>query len=702
MSARAYILLRVRLVFIISVLAAGVIVYKLFHIQHIMGDKWREQSVRLHEKSQSLSAKRGNIWTEDGDLLATSLTFYRLALDPLLPPREVMETHLDAFTRRLSGYFGGESSLYKGRILSARAAGKRYVLLSRRLLSHTDKKHLSSWPFFSLGQAVSGAIFEQVNKRFLPFSPIAARTIGNTNWEGRGVVGLEYSFDDLLSGKEGHVLVRRVAGGWAPVYDGSERFPENGKDLVVSLDMEMQDIVQSELVKGVIQHRALHGSVLLVEVATGAIKAIANLSYHADDGQYYEDYNYAVGASGCVEPGSTFKLVTMLSLLEKSSVQLTDSVDTEGGSYRIRSAVMRDAKKGGFGVITVRDVFEQSSNIGMAKLAMQYFQGRPHYFTDYIRLLGLDRPLGFQIKGTGSPYVKFADDPSWSGTSLAWMAHGYELKITPLQLLLVYSAVANGGRMMAPYLVTGWREEGAWVHTHSPRVLVESIASTESIKKMRLLLEGVVERGTAKGIRGSVYGIAGKTGTAKKHKNGRYVNDYYSSFVGYFPKENPKYSCIVVIDEPKNGPIYGGDVAAPIFRSIADRICVLDATINPDFTISHPSHSQSLLRSSVGFAPALRLLCEQIGVSCAGEETEGWGRMYRDGDTMKWEPRTFQHRKVPNVKGMYLRDALFVLENVNMRVTQKGRGRVVAQSPSPGTDYTRGQRIFLSLHSKRP
>ena len=355
---------------------------------------------------------------------------------------------------------------------------------------------------------------------------------------------------------------------------------------------------------------------------------------------------------------------------------------------------MRDAKKGGFGVITVRDVFEQSSNIGMAKLAMQYFQGRPHYFTDYIRFLGLDRPLDFQIKGTGSPYVKFAGDPSWSGTSLAWMAHGYELKITPLQLLLVYNAVANGGRMMAPHLVTGWREEGAWVHTQSPRVLVESVASTESIKKMRLLLEGVVVRGTAKGIRGSVYGIAGKTGTAKKHKNGRYVNDYYASFVGYFPKENPKYSCIVVIDEPKNGPIYGGDVAAPIFRSIADRICVLDATINPNFTVSHPSESQLLPRSSVGFAPALRFLCEQVGIPCADEETKGWGRIYRDGDTVRWASRTFQDRKVPNVKGMYMRDALFVLENADMRVTPRGLGHVVAQDPSPGHRLHKGTTNF--------
>lgn len=681
----------------LSILFGAVIAYRLLYIQHAEGDKWRARSVRLHEKFQDLPPKRGNIWTADGDVLATSLIFYRLAMDPSLSSEEVLDAYLDDFSHRLSAYFGGSAADYKRRVLAAKATGKRYVLLSRKLLSYTDKQHLLSWPYFSLGASVSGVIFESVNRRFFPFSPLADRTIGNTNWAGKGVVGLEYSFNDILAGKGGKVLVRRVAGGWTPIYDGSEIFPEDGEDLVVTLNMEMQDIVQSSLLRGVLRSRARHASVILMEVATGAIKAIANLSHNEVEDKYYETYNYAVGMAGCVEPGSTFKLVTMLSLLEKSNVLLSDVVDTGDGRYEVLSEVMRDHRRGGFGLLTVQDVFEQSSNIGMAKLAMQYFRGRPHDFINYLRMLQLHRPLNFGIKGVGVPYVKFQDDPSWSGTSLAWMAHGYELTLTPLHLLIVYNAVANGGRMMAPYLVCGKRVNDEVAERYAPQVLVEAIASKANVQRVRTLLEGVVERGTAQRIAGSTYGIAGKTGTAKKLKKGRYVNEYYASFVGYFPKDNPKYSCIVVIDEPRMESVYGGDVAAPIFRDIADRLCVLDTSINPNFTLASPVGTQTFPLPLVSYVPAVGLLFEQMGIPHEPTSAYAWGMAYVDEAVIRWKPRVFEDKKVPNVAGMSLRDALFILENAHLRVERRGSGRVITQRPRAGTHYQRGQRILLTL-----
>ena len=696
MRIKTNILLRVRFVVFLSISLGFLVAYRLFHIQYAEGDTWRARSVRLHEKFQELPPKRGNIWTDKGHLLATSLTFYRLAMDPSLPPLGILEQHVADFSVRLSSHFGGSAEAYERRILSAREKGKRYLLLSKILLSPTDKKRLSAWPFLSLASSVNGVLFEPINRRFSPFSPLAARTIGSVNWQGNGVVGLEYSFNELLSGQGGQVLTRRSAAGWTPVYNGSEVFPEDGKDLVVTLDMEMQDIVQSELLKGVISAKAHHGSVILMEVATGAIKAIANLSRSKSKGQYRETYNYAVGRAGCVEPGSTFKLVTMLSLLEHSNALLTDRVDTGDGRYQIRSEVMRDDKKGGFGLLTVQDVFEQSSNIGMAKLAMQHFGGRSHLFTDYIHSLKLREAFHFEIKGVGVPYLKRSDDPTWSGTSLPWMAHGYELTVTPLHLLLVYNAVANGGRMMSPYLVSSEREGDETVRSYTPRVLVPSIASAENIKRVQTLLEGVVERGTAQRIKGTSYGIAGKTGTAKKHKNGRYVDEYYASFVGYFPKDRPKYSCIVVMDGPQSGRIYGGDVAAPVFRNIAERICVLDPAINPIFSFT-PGTVRGLPRLPVGYIPAVRAWLNEVGLPYEAGFEAAWGMGYADGDTVRWRARSFTDKKIPNVQGMRLRDALFVLENAQLRVAKKGYGRVAKQHPRPGGRYKRGQTIWLAL-----
>ncbi len=693
MNLKAAILLRTRMVFVVSVVLAVGIFSKGLYMQHVPIGAPNQLTQASTQRYITLQASRGNIYAEDGSLMATSLPYYKMGMDPTLPSEELLQGGVDSLCYLLATSFKEASPAhYKRAIMRARSKGRRYILLIKQEIGYIRKKSLMQWPLLREGRLVGGIILEKVSRRFRPFGSLAQRTIGYLDKKHRGMVGLEYSFDGILAGIDGRVLVERSVGGrWHPLYDGSESHPRHGADLETTLDMNVQEVAHNALLQAMSAHDADYGSVVVMEVKTGEIKAMVNFG-RQKNGAFAVDYNYAVGNQGVVEPGSTFKLATLLALLERSDLQLTDTVQTGGGSFAIHDVVMRDDKRGGWGMLSVADVFKYSSNIGMAKLSLRHFGKSPTVYTDYLKKqLHLHEPLGFQLKGAGKSYVKTPLDDSWSGTSLAWMAHGYEVLLSPLQLLTLYNAIANNGRMLAPLLVRNIQQKGHIIETFRSRVIAENIASKENITRIQTLLEGVVSHGTAANIRTKHYRIAGKTGTTKKYRNGRYIDQYYTSFVGYFPTAAPQYSCIVVVDNPRNKSKYGSDVAAPVFRKIADKLC------RRGLRFATLKTATDMPRIGGGWGHDIQLLCDRLNVPYLPIQGKTWVRTVNAGQVVAFRAST-QAGKVPDVRGMLLRDALFLTENLGLKPIRVSKGvRVSHQSLPAGSSLKKDAKIVLTL-----
>lgn len=483
-----------------------------------------------------------------------------------------------------------------------------------------------------------------------------------------------------------------------PVNVASDVKPRNGYDVFTTIDINLQDVAQNSLLRQLERFEAAYGTVVLMEVKTGEIKAMSNLT-RTESGSYVEDYNYAV--QGLNDPGSTFKLASMLALLEADKIELTDSVDTGDGTVKFYDRSMEDqsAWKGGYGKLTVQEVFEKSSNVGVSKLVDQYFGKNPQRYIDIIKSTGLGQPLDFQMMGEGIPYIKNTDDKSWSGTSLPWMSVGYETAITPLQTLAFYNAVANDGKMIQPIIVKSIRKGNQIVEEFKAKTLDKKIASKATLEKLKIMLEGVVERGTAKNIKNDFYKIAGKTGTAQKLINGRYYKQrYYASFAGYFPADEPLYSCIVVIDDPKGWNSFGGDVSAPVFKEIADMIFALDLGLHDTFKEERLAKEGTFPVIRAGNYDELNQLLNQFGISNhMEEENTEWVRASVSNNAIAWKSNHPESNLVPNVEGMTLRDALYILENKGLKVNVSGTGRVLRQSISRGKRIVKGTTINIEL-----
>lgn len=696
-SHRSNILLRVRIAYLGILLFSLAIIFKVAYLQNVDGGKWKKKAADIGLKYKNVKATRGNIYSDNGSLLATSLPFYKVAFDPTRASDKVFNHGIDSLAMMLSKHFGDQSATsYKRRIKDGRSKNDRYLVLNRKQINYLDKKEMMEWPIFRKGRMRGGVIFEKVDKRFKPFSSLAYRTIGSINEDDKGVVGLEYSFNEQLRGQNGKALYQKMSGGnWKPLYDGTEVKPRNGKDVVTTINVDLQDVAESALIRALNANEADYGCVVVMETHTGEIKAMSNLSRNSK-GKYYERYNYAVGSQGSREPGSTFKLASMIALFEESRVSLLDSVDTGNGSMQFYDQVMRDHKPGGYGKLTVQEVFEKSSNIGTAKLIVDEFGDNPSRFTDRLRGLGLTKPLGFQMVGEGKPYIKTPEDSTWSGVSLPWISHGYELTMTPLHTLTLYNAVANDGKMIKPIIVKEVKSADRVVAGYDTQVINEKICSDFTLVKVREMLEGVVESGTARNISDSYYRIAGKTGTAKHVKNGRYINKYYTSFVGYFPAEAPKYSAIVVIDNPKKYRIYGSDVAAPVFKEIADKVYAIDLELNDPFQGQEIlTHVFPVIRA--GNRPELNLICNEFGISNHGGGDAEWVKTSLNNNAIKWKELANAQQVMPDVRGMTLRDALYLLENKKIAVEYKGFGRVLDQSVTPGSSIVNQNTVKLKL-----
>ncbi|UYZ60907.1 penicillin-binding protein [Hymenobacter latericus] len=701
-SVKKSIVTRVRLAFLGVLLFSCAIVWKIQRIQYQEGERWRALEQERRIVYQPVFATRGNIFSDNESIMATSLPFYRVAWDPSVVSDELFNRKADSLALLLSRFFGDRSKdEYLRKLKNAHnpKARVRYVRLNSRQINFQEKKLLATWPIFRAGKNRGGVIFEKVDKRFRPFGGLAQRTIGFINEEKHGA-GLEYTFNKQLAGKDGEALFERLPGGLKPVYDAAEVKPLDGYDIKTTIDINLQDVAENALLRSLMDNNAQYGTVILMEVKTGEIKAVANLGKVAD-GVYREDYNYAIADQGRTEPGSTFKLASMMALFEDNpELDLNDSVNTgRTGSMKIAGAVKTDSHP--YGKISVQQVFEKSSNIGVAKLVNDHFSPEPNKYTDYLKKFGLHQPLGFQMSGEARPYIKDPQDRSWSRTSLSTMSIGYELKLAPLQTLAFYNAVANNGVKVQPIIVREIKQADQVLERFETKVLNPKICSDATLAKVKAMMEGVVENGTARGIRTPDYKIAGKTGTAWKFKNGRYTKTYSTSFCGYFPADKPKYSCIVVVDSPKNGRIYGADVAAPVFREVSDKAMARDQASQRPLLARAPLRKALVPAAHTGLQEDLQLVCSRLGVSnhAEGSSADEWVRAdtQQGIKALQWQPLPVRRGRVPNVAGLTRRDALFMLENRGLRVRTVGTGRVTRQSLPAGAPLQRGATIMLEL-----
>jgi cell division protein FtsI (penicillin-binding protein 3) len=689
------ILLRVRVAFLFVLLFALAVIAKIGHVQFAEGEKWSAMGERISFDYKRVKATRGNIYSDNGSLLATSLPFYKIAFDATLPKDAVFKKGIDSLAWHLSKFFKDKSQRdYTRMLIDARETGKQYIVLSHQQIDYQDKKTMMSWPVFREGRLRGGAIFEKVDVRYRPFSNLSRRTIGFINENDKGA-GLEYSFNQHLGGQDGYAYYQKIAGGiWKPIFDANNVKAVDGLDLQTTLDINLQDVSETALEKAMLAHNADDGLVVVMEVKTGEVKAISNLSTDGSGG-VYEKFNFAAGMT--FEPGSTFKLVTMMALLEDTSIELTDSVDTGNGEYTFYNKTVRDHEEEGLGRISIQQAFEHSSNVAMAKLVDKHFGVKPEKFVAYIDKLKLSTPLGIQIAGEPAPKIKRPGEKGWSGISLPWMAYGYGFEITPLHTLALYNAIANEGEMIRPVFVRAIRKADEDEETYETDVLNSKICTNKTLEKLKVLLEGVVERGTAKNIKGTHYRIAGKTGTAQILENGRYTKKYITSFVGYFPAQQPKYSAIVLIKNPRGWYQYGSNVAAPVFKEIADNIYARNIALHAPMDKKKFVNADVLPVIKAGNQEELTMLCNELGISNHTLTEQEWVRASRSGNGVNWKKNIEGSDIVPDVTGMTFRDAIYLLEKSGLKVFYEGNGRVMKQSLNAGGRVSRGDRIFLRL-----
>jgi cell division protein FtsI (penicillin-binding protein 3) len=702
MTVKNNILIRIAGIYILLLLVGIGIIFKIVFIQVVDGHQLREKSKKITYRDILVEANRGDILAADGRVLATSVPYFNLRMDLLAPSLSdsVFNANIDSLAIRLSQFFGDRSWYsYRSELTNARkyAKNRRYYPIAPRKVNYLELQEISKFPLLRLGENKGGFIVEQVNKRMLPHNSMAARTLGMVNLDG-GVVGLEKALNDVLKGRDGLRVHARIPGNtWVEVNRMNKVEPEDGVDILTTLDVQLQDVAEAALRKHLEGHGAGHGCAIVMEVATGDIKAIANLRRN-EDGTYEEVYNYAVGES--TEPGSTLKTATLIALLEEGDINLNDTVYTGKGKLQLYDHVISDSKEGGHGKITVKEVFEVSSNVGVIKLVQKVFKGREKDFVKKLYELKLNEPTGIIIPGEVKPQIRFPGDKGWSGLSMPMMSIGYEIRLTPLQILTFYNAIANNGRMVKPRLVKAYLKHGQVVQSFPPQVIQSSICSRSTLKKVHEVLEGVVENGTATNIKNPRYKIAGKTGTAQiakgrmGYKSGGRIS-YQASFVGYFPAENPKYSCIVVVNSPSNSVYYGNVVAGPIFKEISDKVF---ATSPEWFSDIKGNELKDLPQTKTGQLSKLEYIMEKLDIpfESNGKKTD-WVAVQRDSTKIKTTPITISKKKVPNVVGMGLRDAIYQLESLGLRVVAKGRGTVRSQSVNPGEPVIKGSTVYLEM-----
>lgn len=704
--------LRVALVYGSLILFAGAIVVRLFTIQFAEADQWRLQADNV-TTVRSVEPDRGHIYSDDGRLLATSVPEYEIHMDMHADglTDEALRAGIDSLCIGLSTLFGDRSPAeYKRDLLDAHARGERYHLVKRKV-DHEQMLALNTLPIYRMGRMKSGLIAVKHYERKQWFGRLARRTVGDVPSDS-GNYGLERGFEAFLHGTAGNRLERRLVGGaWMPVEDGEGTDPVPGSDIHTTLDINLQDVADHALEAQLRKNGAHHGCVVVMETKTGFIKAISNLTLQKDS-SYAEVENYAVGHA--TEPGSTFKTAAIMVGLEDGLLTPQQRVDTRGGKRKYADRWMHDSHEQGYGIISLQRALEVSSNTGVSQAIYGAYAKQPDRFVSGLRRLGFGQPLGVRVPGEAMPILYGPEDRKhWYGTSLPWMSIGYGVTVTPLQTLAFYNAIANNGRMVQPQFVTSVTRNGKEVAHFDPVVLNERICSDATLGKIKRMLEGVVDTGTAVNLRSAHFRIAGKTGTAQiaAASAGYKVNgvSYQASFVGYFPAEAPRYTCIVVVSSPSQKGYYGNVVAGPIFREIADKLFGnrLDMQNERELAIADSLRGPSIDRTPLTMSGNTRDLlaaAQGLGVRTSwadgnADESE-WVSTTAGDSTVTLSQRTIpgdQLGMVPNVLGMGLKDALYILENRGLQVRIVGNGMVKRQSLQPGTRCSRGSAIILEL-----
>ena len=704
MSIKKDILWRVGVIYMLAAILGLLIIGRIIQLQFFQYDKWTSKVHELTFKNIIIKPNRGDIYADNGHyLLASSVPHYELRMDTRSTAleEEVFNEKVDSLAYCLAALFKNKSkNEYKQDLIRAHNKKNRYFLVKRDVTYYQLKK-VKKFPIFRKGQFAGGLIIVQRNKRVNPFGELAKRTIGylTQSREGsmRGHVGLENAYEKELKGIEGLRVMQKISGGdWIPVNDNNEIEPKDGYDIVSTINIKYQDVAHNALLRQLRKYEAHHGCVVLMEVKTGEVKAVVNLEKRKD-GTYKESFNYAIWES--VEPGSTFKLMSLLAALEDGKVKLTDSVDTKNGKKEYYDRTMRDAHTGGYGKISVQQAFEKSSNVGISTVIVNSYNTDRERFYNRLYRFHLHEKLNIEILGESSPYIK---EPSkWSGITLPWMSIGYEVRLTPLQILAFYNAIANDGVMLKPLFIKEIKYHGKTVKTFDKEILNASVCSKRTLKQAHIILEGAVERGTAKNLINPNYKIAGKTGTAQiARRNTGYGETsqkiYRASFAGYFPAENPIYSCIVVIDSLTGKEYYANLVAGPVFKEIADKVYASGFEMHEP--VKQKDKIAEIPKTKNGYKKDLETICKalNIPVSIKGSHA-AWAVTEKGMSKLILYDRIFEPGKVPDVKGMGLKDALFLLENSGLQVKMHGKGKVVSQSIEPGTEISGNPKIWLEL-----
>lgn len=644
----------------IAILFIAVLV-SVVNIQFRDGERYRELSKQLTVRNDTIFANRGSVFSSDGSLLATSMSQYEIRMDAYTVKSEVFEKNIRGLASELSKMLGNSTSHWETRIKKARNKKNRYLFIARRL-GYNDYMKIKSFPIFNLGMYKGGFIAEQSTVRAHPLGKVAERTIGYDNY--RGLVGVEGAYKDYLKGEYGWRKKQKIAKGqWKPINDNNEKEPVDGKDIITTIDVNIQDIAHHSLLRQLEYYSADHGCVVVMEAKTGDVKAISNLG-RTSDGKYFEKRNYAVYESQ--EPGSAFKLMALVAALEAKVIDTSTMVDTGKGRYRMYGRYINDSKRGGYGEISAARALEVSSNIGFARLVDENFKNKPEKFIGILNRMHLNSKLGLPIKGEGAPVIPGPKHSLWSKNALPSISYGYNLKLTPLQTLTFYNAIANNGKMVKPKFVKEIKSRDKSIEFFETEVIDDKICSEATVKKVREVLKNVVKRGTAKKLYSENFSMAGKTGTARTEYGNyeEWLKDkrYVSSFTGYFPAENPKYSCMVVIHKPHvQKGFYGADVSGPVFKDIAQKIYTSNHVVNSINNVT--PISDEIKRNFNSF----NVISEK------------------------------EFNSIPNVKGMALMDAIPFLENLDLKVEYSGNGKVKKQSISVGEKIKKGAVIKLTL-----
>jgi len=685
-------------------------------IQFKEGDEWKAKAAAYNTQVHEIQAVRGNIFDIHNNLLATSLPYYEIAVDINAPSidKKLFDSKKDSLGIKLANLFKDKSAKQYTRILQkARNSGDRYVILKRNV-PYKDLQILKTFPIFKKGKR-GGLVTLQTNKRELPFKLLAARTIGLAR-SGVKPVGLEGAYDSVLMGISGRRLMQKIAGDvWRPINDENEVEPKDGSDLYTTLDINIQDVAENALLKTLVKNNASHGCAILMEVKTGEIKAIANLTRNGKDTSSYnysENLNYAIGYA--TEPGSTFKLASYLALMDDFDVSLEEKIKVGNGEVTYYSKTIKDSHAPETPVLTVQRAFEVSSNSAVAIMIQKYYSKNPQQYINKLKSFHLHEKLGLSIPGEARPLIKNTKSKDWSGITLPQMSYGYESLITPLQTLTLYNAIANDGKMVKPRFEKEIMRNGKSVKTFSTEVISEQIVKKATVQKAKQMLEGVVKNGTGKGLNITAFKVGGKTGTAqiakagfkkgdKKTAYGDEGNrDYQASFVGYFPADKPLYTCIVIINSPSNGIYYGGLVAGPVFKEIAEK--VYSSSVDFLEPINHKENYLTKIPESIKSKNNEMLIASnalKIPTKSQASSNEYVSRNLKDSSsfTLQSNDLETQLKKgiVPNLNGLSAKDALFLLENVGFHVKLLGMGAVRNQSIEVGKKFNKGDKITLIL-----